>query len=1010
MLMLRAAPKDTDARSERTFILSAEALSEDDERRAGGKAIGLARLRALGLRVPPFCVISTDACRVHLGASEVLAALGALLIDYADTGEDWVAAETYAAPAAALRNAVESHPVDPGLAAALTKALADVGDGPYAVRSSMVGEDSTRHSFAGQLDTMLFVSDVDEVLDAVKRCWASAFGDRALAYAHRAGLSAAGLRVGVVVQQMVPADRAGVIFTANPVNGNRDECLVTAATGVGEGVVSGISDTDEYVWSPDGGERSATVREKELRVVRAAAGSGTCVEAVPADGRSERVLSPGEVADLCELACAIVEDAGQPMDVEWCYAAGEPYLLQARPITSLPLAPDPAAPVRIYDNANIQESYNGVTTPLTFSFASRAYSSVFRQFAQTIGTSDRALAAFEPAAKTLIGLVHGRVFYNLDSWVRFLELFPGGERKRQDMETVMWHTRIEGSAADRKPAAERAREAAELGSMAVRMLARFARLDSEISRFHAHFRAVYDSVDRERLRHATLTELHVTSRRLQDELLDQWEAPNINDLRVLMACGRLRRLLEKVHGNEAEVRLVDLLGGIEGIQSVLPTKILVGLARDIRRYEGLADIFRTGPPNEALAALHRQAPRLASVLDDYIVKYGDRCIGELKLETVPLRDDPVFIVRVLTNYLNRPELDPENLTCSERERFHETLGDLMRRVPAWRRPVLRREVTLARKAVKEREALRLCRTLAFGLARDIYTGMGLRLAEAGVLSEARDVMYLSVDELEAFIEGRAVSVDLAAIAGVRKAEYRRYEAQDVPNRFRAVGSPYLGELRPEPVEDVGGPASAGVLRGLGCCAGIAEAPVRVLLDPRDELSVNGCIICTIRTDPGWAPLFPTASGLIVERGSALSHSAVVAREFGIPTVVGVAGVTQMLRDGEIVRVDGDAGSVERVEAAPSRMTEEKVRQRVRSMVEQLAPVHGQAVTSSTLVVDLGFDSLGVIELAVAIEQDLGLAAAAEDEDIARVETVADIEELALAHTESAAPERLPPVS
>jgi rifampicin phosphotransferase len=221
-----------------------------------------------------------------------------------------------------------------------------------------------------------------------------------------------------------------------------------------------------------------------------------------------------------------------------------------------------------------------------------------------------------------------------------------------------------------------------------------------------------------------------------------------------------------------------------------------------------------------------------------------------------------------------------------------------------------------RQVVTCRERLRLRRTWLFALARDLYRAIGAQLHDAGQLENPQDIFYLSAEEIEAFLDGRAVSARLGSLIATRKPEYDDYRRRPARDRLRTAGSPYLGHREDLASDGGGGPASEhpdeGPLRGLGCCAGIAEAPVRVILDPGESLSVNGEILCTVRTDPGWAPLFPTASGLLIERGSVLSHSAVVARELGIPTIVGLPGVTRILKDGERVRLDGGTGVVERL--------------------------------------------------------------------------------------------------
>ncbi len=880
----------------------------------GGKAAGLLRLLKIGVSVPPFWVVKSETFREYLRRGEIPEAIGRAMLTLGDDRETQNRAKL-AEAASLIRDAMARTPLDAGLTDEFAVAVAALGPGSCAVRSSMVGEDSELHSFAGQLETKLFQGSAEEVGDAVLNCWRSAFGERALAYMRTLGQSPAEARLAVVVQRMVESDLSGVAFSANPVTGDAEEYTFIAAYGLGEGIVNGAVPADEYVWSPHHGELGARVVCKDTAVTRSESGRGTELRAVPTQIRDQRALSLEQVDELGSMVERIAADAGRPMDVEWCYSGGRLYVLQARPITAL-RARVAGAP-RVFDNANIQESYSGLTTPLTFSFASRVYTTVFSGLIRALGASERTQIEFGPAADSLLGLIDGRVYYNLDSWRQFLELFPGGKRRIEEVESVMWHTRIGADHADR-PMSERVRRRLEAVRIGLGLGWCFLRLEARIERFLEFFDSVHSSVDRGCLADADLDELRAVSQRLQSELMRRWDIPNVNDFRVLMSSGRLRRLLLRVYSeHEIDAKLAALLGGIEGIESVKPTLALIGIARDARRDPGLVAALRDHHGWSAIEAVRRLSPPLADRIDSYIARYGDRTIGELKLETVSAREDPSFAVEILRNYLQRPELDPEEIARREWRLFCEARADLSRRLPAWRRPLLRFELDLARRAVKAREALRLRRTLAFGLARDIYRAIGSRLHEAGALESQRDVFYLSAEEVDGFLDGRAVSCQLAAVVALRKSEYARYAREERPHRLEFHGNPYLTtpaeEERPEPV-DGGGE----LLRGIACCAGVVEGPVQVIADGRDELSVNGQIICTMRTDPGWAPLFPTARGLIVERGSTLSHSAILAREFGIPTVVGVPGVTAILRDGDVVRIDGDAGTVEMVGTRSSR--------------------------------------------------------------------------------------------
>jgi phosphohistidine swiveling domain-containing protein len=885
----------------------------------GGKAAGLLLLQRVGARVPPFYVLPTECFRAHLRREDVVGDVGEALLLFAETREPREAQVALVEVARRLQTAIEKVEPAEEVRCAVADALADLGPGPYAVRSSMVGEDSADHSFAGQLHTGLFQHTLAQVLACVRSCWSSAFQPAALAYAARAGISPADVHLAVVIQVMIDADISGVVFSANPVTGARDECLLSAAYGLGEGVVADSAPADTYIWSPESGERSVTVAHKSARVAASPSGHGTALQQVPAEARDRRALAVDRVAEVGALALDAADAAGRPIDVEWCLAGGVLYALQARPVTSLAPERREDEPVYVFDNANIQESFNGVTTPLTFSFAARVYESVYSTMLGALGASGRVREELAPAARSLLAFIDGRIYYNLESWRQLLQVLPAGSRRVQDVETIMFRTTIGAAAHTRVSVWSRLRRGLEAARMARRLLLLLARQDAEVERYIERADRFHDSVDRERLAHMSLEELGVLLRRLQAETVIPAAPAYLNDLRVAIMSGRLRKLVADVYGeDQADARLADLLSGIAGLESVEPVRQLIAIAEEVRGEEALAAELQRTAPAEVVAVMRERSPVLASRIDAFIERYGDRTIGELKLETVSVQQDKRLLGEVIVNCLRGGGFDPDAAHRVERERATRARRELAGRLSLSRQLALRLEVGLARKSLSCRERLRLRRTHGFACAREAYLALGARLHLTGTIAHPRDVMYLTVEEIDSFLEGRAVSADLDAIVAARRSEFHRYAHADAPHRLRTTGTPYLG-LRDEPAQagedgvKIDDPAAP--LRGLGCCAGVVQASVRVIHDPGESLSLNGEILCTVRTDPGWALLFASARGLLVERGSMLSHSAVVARELGIPTVVGVDGVTRILKDGDVVRLDGGKGVVERVISA-----------------------------------------------------------------------------------------------
>ncbi len=809
-----------------------------------------------------------------------------------------------AAAARAVRDRIVRTPIAAATADAIARIIATLDTTTVAVRSDMRGEDSAAFSYAGQLDSFLFV-ELPSVQTAVLHCWASAFSDRAVLYSMRSGISPRAIQMSVVIQEMIAADTAGVAFSIDPSTG-RDECLIAAAWGVGEGVVSGAADSDEYRWNPEVGEIKAEVPVKDTKISRGL-GGGTAPCAVDDELRAQRVLTPQQVAAVGTMCKALQYHLKIPVDVEWCWKKEQLYVLQARPITSLSAAhqPQPTA-LRSFDNCNIQESFNGYTTPLTFSFASHAYRQVFMDFVRSLGVSKTRLSGFEIASRCMLAYLSGRVYYNLSSWYQMLALLPWYETNRQETEKVMWHLEKTGAAAQARPDSmgDRARKL----WVGLTIVGRLMLLPITIPRFVKRFETRYRSVDRASLSEASIDVLQSTLEVIYQDFMRDWRTPNLNDFKVMMSCGRLRRVVEYGRRRGATVNVADLLAGIEGIESLRPTEEIADIADRIRADASLAALF-ADPQFEAASLLeHLERGAIGHQVAAYIERYGDRTAGELKLETMTIRDSPVRLVGMI-----RAHLDAGGRFASSpgKTAYRNARQQLMSAVPIWTRVVLGVNLRLARRAVADRERLRLLRTYAFGIARDTYRAYGNRLHELGVLQNPTDVYYLTIDEIAAYCEARAVSACLRDLVQLRRDEHARYLDVELPNRIDIDSIPYLLDLTEH--DDGGGPGPDGtVLVGLGCAPGVAEGPAVIVDDPHSAAVLNS-VICAVRTDPGWAPLFPAATGLVIERGSTLSHSAVIARELGIPTVVGVQAATRIINDGELIRVDGERGQVYRLD-------------------------------------------------------------------------------------------------
>ncbi len=929
-------------------LLSAEEAMAAGDARVGGKAMGLAWLALAGVAVPDWRVLPVAAFENHLRRAE--------LSEVARAGIDLPTARR-------VQEAIRATPLDPAVVEAIHTRVA--GRGPVAVRSSVVGEDGQHHSFAGIFDSYLFREGFQEVVDAIKECWASAFSERALAYRVGKDTLPDSFDVGVVLQEMVEGDVSGVMFTSNPMTGAADEVAISACWGLGEGVVGGVCNTDEFTVSHGGVERSVVVADKDIMVVRGA-DVDTREVPVPADRRRIRCLSAAQVCEMTRQALRIADVFGEPQDIEWTIRGPELVLLQARPVTAAPKA-DIGNWRTVWDNSNIQESFNGVTLPLTFSWASALYRTVFRETLRMGGASTKTIQQFEPVLRNMIGLVSGRVYYNINNWYRVLQLSPSFDRNKVDVEKMLGVQHPVDFIEDTHlTLTQRFRRLPSTAPVIAGLLWRLSTRRRANRKFQREVAVALAEINERRKFARDIVELLT----LADEVLNlcaRFAVPIFNDFYLSRQAGKVRRTIARsVDGNADEI-VAGLLAAHEAIESIEPTLMLMRIANRIQTSDSWVATLNQGEPREALEALSAASPEVAAELDEFVDRYGDRCIGEQKFETISLRQDRSFLAKVLRNYVADRTLDPSSFERSQRERQRRFETAALVELPALRRWRLRRTLRGARDAIRGRESMRLTRTRVFGLCRAIYTDVGERLSSAGYLDDPRQVFCLTVDEIAAFAEGRAVTTRLADVARMRDAEFAEYALEEPPNQFETFGSPYGGR-RVEPFEQSADHRGEdGTLRGTGCCPGVVEGEVRIVLSPFDDLRVVGKILTTVRTDPGWGPLFPGLAGLMVERGSTLSHSAVLARELGIPAVVGIPGLTRTVADGERVRLDGRTGIVQRLflDAQWQESTNLSLLDRVRPTVCAGLGVAGIAPDGQLL--DHGPDSVRDTEQTVKLE-------------------------------------------
>lgn len=746
----------------------------------------------------------------------------------------------------------------------------------FAVRSSGRAEDGAVDSHAGQFLTLLNVT-IEDVSAAAERVFASGLESSVSAYRVARGLN--GIEMpSVIVQAMINARAAGVAFAADPVSGRRDQVLVAATEGLGDVLVSGEVTGETWRFSLP-----------HLDMLEAP--------------RGKTVLSLENARAIARMCADVTDERGMPQDIEWAWAEddNEPFLLQARPITSKLLdASVSETRLLVFDNSNIVESYPGIVSPLTYSFAVTAYERVYRTFLKLIGTRPKTIDRNAAELSNMLARIDGRMYYNLGNWYCLLSLLPFFSSNRQHMETMMG---VAEPIPDEVLAGVQPTTSPVSGLLMVVRLAWAAlRLGSIRSDFMKRIEeTVPPRADWQQLSERPLSALATEYRRVEQALLDDWDAPIVNDFLCMMAFGGSRKLLERWAGDPGLSLHNDIMIGQGDIVSAEPARLIREMGEVVRTSAGALEVLESEDRDAIF-----QIPGLGKLLNNYLNRFGDRRIGELKLEQPTLDEEPNALFRAIAASASRSGTQPDRPSTDYQ------LKQLLPR-QSIRRIFASAILSYTKSRVRDRENLRFERTRIFGYARRVFLAMGKSLTATGCIDEPDDVFLLTVDELLGVAEGAALSGDIRSLINLRRRELEEVtKLSDPAERILVRGSVIDHASRQAIVvankveEDEKG------RRGTACGGGSVVGIARVILDPAEEQVQAGEILVARHTDPGWISHFANAAAVIGERGSVLSHSAIVSRELGIPCVVALNDACAWIKSGERIEVDGSSGWVRKL--------------------------------------------------------------------------------------------------
>ena len=779
----------------------------------------------------------------------------------------------------------------------------------FAVRSSATDEDGGDFSFAGQFESHLYVQK-HNIADKIKAVWLSAFSERIASYRKTNNLPPS-RGIAVIIQQMIDAESAGVGFGINPVDGDRNAQVISVVYGLGEGLVSGELDADTFTVKDEQIESSLSTKKHFFRIHPK--GNGTEIAEVSFEKQSMPALGNAHILEISEILKKLQILYGKPQDIEFALFEDKIYLLQSRPITTLGKLPDKRGQFIIWDNSNIIESYPGITSPLTFSFILKVYEAVYRQFCGMMGVEDTEIEKHSNTFANMLGLIEGRVYYNLLSWYKLLALLPGYSLNAEFMEKMMGvKERFELPPGEKT---SKFKEWTRIISAVFKMIGNLRSLPKQKRIFTQDFNTTLKKYENKDFSKATADELMYFYMDFEQTLLKKWRAPLVNDFFAMIYFGTMQKLSVKYIKSDNPNLHNDLLCGAKDIISTEPVKRILVLANMIRMNTEALNLFTKENESQILEELQKdQYKEINSKVQEYLRRFGERCVGELKLETITYSQNPEAFIKILKSYALQSDELPESsgYDVKLRKKAEEIVNKALRGkfLKKW---IFKYFLRGARNLVSDRENLRYERTRAFGMVRKIFSSMGKQFYSEGLIEAPRDIFYLKKEEIFDFIQGTSVNRSLKDLISLRKKEYGEYEAKITSERIRTYGIVYHGN-------DFATTASStitedGDLKGIGCCAGVIRAKVRVVRDPSEVAHLGGDILVTSSTDPGWVTLFPSASGILVERGSLLSHSAIVSREMGKPCIVSISNLLQILNTGDLVEMDGSTGIVKIIEKA-----------------------------------------------------------------------------------------------
>ncbi len=832
----------------------------------GGKGMSLSRLSREGIPVPGGFHLTIEAYRRFVSENGL-----DMKICEAVRIADKLNPESLEKASGQIEDLFTKAKIPADIVIALKEAYGEMGEPAVAVRSSATTEDLPEASFAGQQDTFLNIRGKEAIIDAIKHCWASLWTGRAIGYRINNGINQESIAIAVIVQELFNAEASGVMFTANPLNGSRNEIVINAAWGLGEAIVSGIVTPDTYTVEKTSGRiLKSIIAVKNIMTVRAESGTGE--QPVSKRIRKKQAISGFHAQELARLGLTIEKLYNMPMDIEWAFAKGKFAILQARPVTSLlepPLDWTNPRPKALLMRMSFAEFVPNAVSPLFATFgvpiAEKATAEMYKSW-----------MGFDDPQSFPFAVVNGYVYIGMVPSLKMIWAIVKAAR---------W-------------------------AIKKMITTGYERWKAVLEKY----RALVETWQGKELAGLSPSELLAGAKEIFSCTV---ECYNVAQSGIIpsatgseLSLSRFYNILVRHKGDpEASVFLI----GLDSLP-LRAEKSLFDLSQWIISQPGLTEYFRKSNAKEIYGSLS-QADSVPAGLESswagfvsrfhlHLSEYG-HTIYDLDFANPVPADDPVPLIEALKAYIDGKGSNPYVRGLTLKENQEKAAGAILSRIGKWRGKWFRKLLKWAQEAAPKREDSISDLGLGYPVLRSVFSELGNRLTVGGAIVRPENIYWLESRELDALTRAMEKGEKLQDYS--LQTEERKKERQKVRNARVPLVLPEKS-LIAKIMEH--GNGKGNLLKGLGASGGRVTARACILRDPKDFGRMRpGDVIVTVTTTPAWTPLFAMASAIVTEIGGPLSHSSIVAREYGIPAVLAVGNATRLIRDGQIVTVDGSLGIV-----------------------------------------------------------------------------------------------------